>query len=171
MANKRIRFLKRQFFNNAWNASVQRNPTYSTIAMEGAQTGFKRSMNEFLIDMVDREYASAVSEELHYENIKALMDHGTRSGKGILCGEIYKSANAQKLLNVYLKFLWCAGLVPRPPHCPVDAVALKAAGIRDRKWTGLQDLEEYRQIVELLKTAAGTSSLAEWELDVYEKNS
>lgn len=170
MATKEIDFLKRQFFRISWSASTQRNPTYEKSASPEARALFLKEMGRFLMPKVNLEYSQEVSEDNHYSNIEGLMEYGAETGHGLLLGGRYKSANAQKLLNVYLKFLWCAGLITRPPHCPVDAIVLRAAGIRDQNWTEMQTLEEYRQIVGLLKLAAGTNSLADWELDVYEEN-
>jgi len=170
MPNQRVQFLKRQFFGSAWNASVQRNNTYNANAYDGVKTRFKRAMEDYLMSMVDREYGNPISEDRHYENIRALMEHGAQAGHGILVNRVYRAANAQKLLNLYLKYLWCAGLVPRPPHCPVDSIVLRKAKIQDKKWTEMETLEDYRTIVERLMTAAGKLSLAEWELEVYQEN-
>jgi len=170
MVCKEEDFLKRQFFKISWSASTQRNPTYKKATPQVARTAFMENIEHWVTENIDPEYSKNVSEERHYEKIKALMDYGTQAGRGILSGGIYKSANAQKLLNVYLKFLWCAGLIPRPPHCPVDAIVLRAAGLYKERWTELKTLEEYRKIIELLKVSAGTKPLAEWELDVYEEN-
>jgi len=170
MASRDIDFLKRQFFKISWSASTQRNPTYQKSANPAERTRFMNEMGRYLIPIVDREYARKVSENRHYENLRALMDFGAQAGHDILVDGFFKSANAQKLLNVYLKFFWCAGRIPCPPHCPVDAIVLRAAGIPDKKWTTLHTLDEYCLIVDRLKITAGDLSLAEWELAIYEEN-
>lgn len=36
-----------------------------------------------------------------------------------------KIGHAQKALNLYLKYMWCAGWVREPPHCPFDRIVLQ----------------------------------------------
>lgn len=72
---------------------------------------------------------------------------------------------AQKALNLYLKYLWCAGFAARPPHCPVDAIILEAAGIRDATpWTRLDSIEEYVRLIHRLRDGTKGQPIAEWEL-------
>lgn len=77
---------------------------------------------------------------------------------------------AQKSLNLYLKYLWCLSEVPMPPHCTVDGIVLRAAGVHG-SWTKCDSIEEYKRwIGELKKHAkkhAGTDKLAEWEILVW----
>lgn len=43
---------------------------------------------------------------------------------------------SQKILNLYLKYLWVAGVIPTPPHFPVDRIIQEKLRIRDlQPWT------------------------------------
>lgn len=99
---------------------------------------------------------SPASLAVHSDNICSLSDGRFRIGL------------AQKALNLYLKYLWCAGFAARPPHCPVDAIILESAGIRAATpWTRLDSIEEYARLIEALRAIASGRPLAEWELEVW----
>jgi hypothetical protein len=70
---------------------------------------------------------------------------------------------SQKLINVYLKYLWAANLIPEPPHCPIDGRIRDIAKI-EYDWTTSDSIDDYRRAIELLTKVAGYSSLAAWEL-------
>lgn len=42
----------------------------------------------------------------------------------------FRISHAQKSIAVALKHLWCLNQVEMPPQCPVDSIALKAAGLK-----------------------------------------
>ncbi len=80
---------------------------------------------------------------------------------------------AQKLLNLYLKYLWCMGHVAEPPHCPVDRIILAETTLRDRlNWTKITTREQYMSAINALRQVATAQgqSLAVWELLNYRSN-
>lgn len=67
-----------------------------------------------------------------------------------------KLAFAQKSLSVFLKYLWCYGIIETAPACPVDYYVLSKAkendsSISTKNWTALDDKEEYLKILRALK--------------------
>jgi hypothetical protein len=61
--------------------------------------------------------------------------------------------------------MWCAGAIARPPHCPIDAVVIKAAKLpAGISWTKLDSIAEYADVVSRLERFAAPQPLAEWEL-------
>ncbi len=80
----------------------------------------------------------------------------------------FRISHAQKSISVFLKHLWCLGLIPEPPHCPVDRLILKEAGLKylDTKWGYVNDMGTHRDQIKLLSNVASSCSLslAEWEL-------
>jgi hypothetical protein len=160
-------FLKKEFFNMAWNASVQRNLTYVKNASETERKKFKDSIHKFLkkLEPLDEK---PIAESQHIENIKKLIQYAEEIGGQILYNGEFKVANAQKLINVYYKYLWCAGLCGMPVHCPVDRTVLEIAGIHDKNWTDMRALQEYLEIIAKLKEIIGKGKpLAVWELKNY----
>jgi hypothetical protein len=88
-------------------------------------------------------------------------------------GPGFRIAHAQKSLSLLLKHLWCNGVLGEPPCCPVDRRVLQIANARNRAaWTKLDDLDDYRAALAVLRDACEASplapiSLAEWELKVF----
>lgn len=75
---------------------------------------------------------------------------------------------AQKALNLYLKYLWCLDRIPVPPHCPFDSTVLRELEL-EFSWTRSSKIEDYKSWVEHAKVAAGTKTLAEWELQLWNR--
>lgn len=80
----------------------------------------------------------------------------------------FRISHAQKSISVFLKHLWCLGLIPEPPHCPVDRLILKEVGLKypDTKWGYVNNIGTHRNHIKLLSNVAYccSLSLAEWEL-------
>lgn len=116
------------------------------------------------------EYRKSVSDERHCANIERLSDELSAKHKKALHGGRFRIGSAQKALNLYLKFMWCLGRIRQPPHCPFDAIVLaKIPGSETVKWTQLDDISKYREIVKNARKGAGKIKLAKWELEVYGK--
>ena len=83
-------------------------------------------------------------------------------------------SHAQKSIGVFLKHLWCMGLVVAPPPlCPVDAIILGVAGAvyPTTNWGYVNTMEEHRAKVAILVAAKNRTApqltLAEWELAAF----
>jgi hypothetical protein len=106
-----------------------------------------------------------VSEKQHCDNIRAISDKlSTQFGK-MLKDQRLRYGTSQKALNLYLKFLRRLGKAGVPPHCPVDGMVLKAAGISG-SWTSSDSEPEYQGWIWNLKRTANGKSLAQWEYDI-----
>jgi hypothetical protein len=82
-----------------------------------------------------------------------------------------KIGHAQKGLNLYLKYMWCAGWIPEPPHCPYDRIVLQfVPECKNMLWTKLDSMADYNRIVECSKIAACGKSLSIWELEIYNRS-
>ncbi|MDE8740904.1 hypothetical protein PZA20_03625 [Pectobacterium polaris] len=113
-------------------ASVQRAKLYNSDLKPKNRRSveFRAEILSFIKSELLPCYKSKCSETRHIENIKMLVDFGTDIGKGLLCKDGYKFGVAQKLLNLLLKYLWCLGHIPEPPHCPVDRLILEKVSFR-----------------------------------------
>jgi len=68
---------------------------------------------------------------------------------GILRDGNYRYGVAEKLLNLALKYYWCLGHIPTPPHCPVDRIVIEKTHLRGRvNWTEIKDEPQYRGVIE-----------------------
>jgi hypothetical protein len=164
----KLKFLRRELLSSSWSASVQHNPTYLKSAEQVTIGKFRDAMFSYLLSQIEPLYQGQITDEQHFINIEALMKYAEEKGRSVLMGGKYKAANAQKLLNLYLKYLWCAGLVETPPHCPVDSIILAKAKIHGKSWTKMLSVDDYREVISLLKKVVNVP-LAPWELQVYSR--
>ena len=158
-------------FVASWNASVQRASLYSQDASDGAKDELKNSILQLLKSVVVPSYQRPCPEDEHLKNIELLVAAASDKGRAILLDNGYKYGVAQKLVNLYLKYLWCMGHIQEPPHCPVDRVILAKTELRDKlNWTQIVTREQYMSAIDALKKAAShqKQSLATWELLNYE---
>jgi hypothetical protein len=113
-------------------------------------------------------YVHCVTDDAHCGNISNLAKTMTEEfrGTGILRDEQFRIGIAQKVLNLYLKYLWCLGDIPAPPHCPldrriIDKLCLKEKDRRDYDWTKIESIAKYKRLIEKCREAAGGTCLAE----------
>jgi hypothetical protein len=78
----------------------------------------------------------------------------------------FRISHSQKSLNLFLKYLWCLNYKVSPPQCPVDRRILLCAGEKPSSagWVHVDDITSYRNHISILQKAAGSSTLAEWEM-------
>jgi len=127
------------------------------------------------------EYAAKrVDEDRHLANIQRLSSTLSQYHADILLDGTFRIGTAQKALNLYLKYGWARGIVPEPPHCPIDSIVLakikkcaSSAGCRiceEIAWTKIHYVHEYMHYVEKAKVRATEQglSIARWELSLWE---
>lgn len=110
MADVKKQFILDQIWSMTVRASFQRAKVY-----EGHQDKEARKLElRRQIEEVAKQYVNTVHEEDHIMNIWSICcvdEIGLNINFGV----------AQKLLNLYLKYLWTFGYIkPIPPHFPVD---------------------------------------------------
>jgi hypothetical protein len=160
-------FLTREFFSMSLQAATQHIKIYAPEAKE-ADRKEVRSHLRALLEKLEIEYVTEVSEDAHVKNIERIVWSVSRRHSGLLADGRFPVASAQKALNLYLKYLWCVGRIMRPQHCPIDAFVLRAANLKSaRPWTKMATIEEYKATIEQLKARTDGLSLAEWELVKY----
>ena len=160
-------FLRDELFSLTLMATVQRAHVYVPNADDKARSNFQKGLRSSL-ERLQIAYCGPVSEEDHIRNITALSEKLSRDYGDVLSGRRFRIGTAQKALNLYLKYLWCIGKVPIPPHCPFDyRVIAKLPQCRGINWTALDDPAQYQALVTAAKAKAGNMPLAVWELRTY----
>lgn len=79
-------------------------------------------------------------------------------------------SHAQKSLSVFLKYLWCFGLIDMPPACPIDRKVLglvKNSPVGN--WTQLDKPNDYRIILYALNDLSKPKKIAQKELIEWNK--
>ena len=185
---------EQQCAEKAWvAANIQGTdwPVFSSRASEySEEREWVRARASLELTEFARQYkAGVVGEKDHTDNIQALRDILTCHFREFLHERKYRFGRAQKLLNVYLKYLWCLGNITTPPHCTFDMgiiglswdnlgdeLTLVPPEMADDKvtwnWTQSDDVNHYLLWVSGAKSAAkkgGHCSPAEWELVEWNK--
>ena len=159
-------FIIQTFLSNTQSSSFQRGCVYVEDIYEQDKQPFVIAFHDKLKSLKEK-YQETVSEKDHIKNIIQFQDELTEEFPTILRNERMRLGTAQKAVNLYLKFLWCLGDIKMPPHCPIDGKVLTEIGANVR-WTELDDVEEYRGIIDLIRIEAGNQSIAEWELEFWQ---
>jgi hypothetical protein len=147
--------------------AMGRSGTYSNIATEEHKKSFRNALR-MKLDEVSSNYKSNVTEEEHLANIKNLSDDLTARFCQWLHNGRFRLGIAQKALNLYLKYLWCAGFIQAPPHCPFDSIVIRYLhNCKDLKWTLIDNFENYKKLVNAARRKADGKSIAEWELEIW----
>jgi hypothetical protein len=169
MTTEQQAFIDAQIFSMTLMATVQRNRhLYRKTASDGEKQVFRVELRKELERIIE-QYVVNTPEPQHFANIEGLANHISAISPSALDGERFKIGAAQKALNLYLKYMWCMGRIRTPPHCPFDAIVLSAIGWDGKGWTQEVDIEKYKSWVSLAKEKANGSSLAEWELQEFNK--
>lgn len=171
-------FIFEMALKNAMASATRRNRLYKKgITNEE----YRKAYNE-VYDLWPSLLYDAANEYIEHEgminvdfivkqiiNIKNKMSH--------IENTIFKLSHAQKSLSVFLKYLWCYGVIVEPPICPIDAKVLGKVSVvnplfKDIIWTNLDDVITYRRILVSLMNLAKSKelTLAKWELIEFNKS-
>jgi hypothetical protein len=154
-------------------ASMQRSPTYCDTVAETRKKKFRASLRCELEKIASRFYRNheKVNDDRHEQNICELAKTITACHRDILHRGQFRIGSAQKCLNLYLKYLWCVGEIAEPPHCPFDNLVVDKLGseFAECRWTKLDDIQKYKDMVAAARTMAGKESLAKWELELWNR--
>ena len=184
--------MKATFLNNeiwilTFGGGFQRANVYKEKIPELVRKGFRKALREKIEALVQENYHSKVSEEEHVKNILSVVDFSKE--KNIEGYTIpINFGVAQKLLNLYLKYLWCSDkLETTPVHFPVDRLVqeilnkeAKEAEIPKRKlkaWTQFEDEKGYLEVIRFAEEVRENSAkfqdvpLAEMELEIFNRRS
>ena len=163
--SEREKFLLNQIFSLTLQATVQRSSIYQKNATPKGKGDFRRGLERALKRLAKGYEGTVVSDATHCKNIEGLTEELTTEHANVLVGGRFRIGSAQKALNLYLKYMWCSERISLPPHCPIDAQVLaELKGCEKIRWTRLDSITKYAEIIGRAKAVAGESSLAEWEL-------
>lgn len=159
---------------------------------EAKRVAFREEIKNKLNGLIDQYKKPTVSDEErnknHIKNIEVLQhnmsDLKTKKGDSFSSKEILANGGlsfgrAQKLLNLYLKYMWMAGEIEEPPHCPVDAFVIdelkKDKDARENlssmaSWTSSGFIKkDYLEVMRIINDEATKKdpSIARWELSAW----
>lgn len=156
--DEKRKFLYSVMFSNAIQAAFQRIKIYHQPLSEKERYTFRRRLQDQVNALVQTYAEQEVNQSTHVNNIELIA-----TANGLSFGV------AQKLFNLYLKFLWCLGEVHTPPHCPVDSKILNKVDMPNVRWSRM-NREQYDAVVRRIVAEAARdscSSLSYWELKTF----
>ena len=130
------------------------------------------------------DYFSEINEEKHLINIQNLSEYSKKFSHILKNGKLNFGVS-QKILNLFLKYIWCLKMIPTPPHFPVDRLIqeklnllAKENGLKSRKveaWTQFKDKTKYLEIIRFAESIRKHEKhfvdkpIAELELALYDR--
>ena len=130
----------------------------------------KEYFREELWNLIDRYSSRQVEDKEHIELIVTIKNEVNNKFSEQLSREGITFGRAQKLINLYLKYMWVCGYVKEPPHCPIDSQVIGKLG-QEFNGVGMISMKRknYDRIIEAIREMAGGQSIAEWELTFFNK--
>lgn len=175
----KVEVLKEKFIlNEIWqltiNGAFQRANVYSDGAkgekMNKEKEEFKKELREF-VESLSIQYKSEIKEiDQHYSNIYSIITFSEKH-ESILKDKKLNFGISQKLLNLYLKYLWCLGKIETPPHFPVDRqIQVLLDDKNPTAWTSWENKDDYNKVIDKANSKManeGYGSLGEVELELF----
>ena len=167
------KFIRDEIYKLSWSAAVGRSKIYKENIGESERLEIKNVVQSFIDNNFISYYQNAVNDKTHNQNIINLSKEVSKKFNTILYDNVFSIGTSQKVLNLYLKYLWCMDKIQTPPHYPIDGIIFnilaKKSLTKDQRnifsisWTKLNDIDEYFKIIQKARTIVG-SNLSSWEL-------
>ena len=167
-------FLKNEFWLFSVQGAFQRANCYKSSGVtEQEKSKFRDTLKVFVDVNVLPMYQKEVSEEQHIQNIYNLIEE-SKKHSAILKNGAINIGISQKLLNLYLKYNWCAGFITTPPHFPVDRTIQDKLRVKPViLWTRTTEIKDYMSVINCgknyLQNNSQYISLAEMELSLFNR--
>ena len=168
-------FIFDEFFTLSWSAGVSRSTIYKKNIRENQRLELKKFVKNIIINDYLFHYKNIVNDVKHVANIENISYNASKEFSNILHFNRFRIGTSQKILNLYLKYLWCFGEITKPPHCPIDGLVLeklKQISPKNYKkifsisWTKLDNINQYNKIIDDARYIVG-EDLSEWELNFW----
>jgi hypothetical protein len=143
-------------------------PVYAKGIKFHQRTKEKKVLRGVLEKLEKMYVAGGVTEDQHVEFIRQTAVEVSNVLGDKLHNGRFRIGVAQKLINLHLKYLWAAGYIEEPPHCPIDGIIRDKAKIT-YDWTTNDLLEDYKRAVEALRKVTNGRSLSVWELEEFRR--
>lgn len=148
--------------------TTQREIKYQTDNTSNLKLAIFDFLGNYMVEI--QKYG--ISEEVHIARIQKMAQQLTSQFKLVLHQGRFRIGVSQKIINLFLKYMWSLGEIPEPCHCPVDGI-VKSKILKDRPfldlvdWTRLDDIDEYKKYINGIRelTTVKNQSVAEWELE------
>lgn len=155
-------------FKAALSTRTGESPIYSKSCREHQRSPLKEKLRKELHDIESIYSKGRIEEADHCAYIADLANRISQSHGQCLHNGRFRFGIAQKLTNIHLKYLWVAGLIEEPPHCPIDGIIRDLANL-NYDWTTNDSKEDYEEAIASLRSHALPRSLSVWELQEFKR--
>jgi hypothetical protein len=135
-------------------------------------SNLKWQIFEFLDKYMIEIQSKGISEMAHISKIKEMANTLSEKFKPVLFQERFRIGVSQKIINLFLKYMWSLNEIPEPCHCPVDGIIKdkiqrKMLGIELVDWTQMDDMFDYMKYIDVIRqfSVFENRSIAQWELN------
>lgn len=172
---EKIEFIQNEIWLTTVSAAFQRANVYKPNIANKEKDFLKNKIRGLLDMSILQDYNNQVSDEQHIQNIYSIKEL-SECFSNILNNESLSFGVCQKILNLYLKFQWCLGLIKStPPHFPVDRRIQEYLNISNIvSWTTKMGEKEYMNIIGIARNKLkeyDKENIAELELTLFERRS
>src|SRR5690606_21787481 len=116
----RAKFLNDEIWILTFGGGFQRANIYKEKIPTLSRKKYREELRTHIEGLVKKHYQKGITENIHIENIQSIVDFSRKCNIDGYTVPLNFGV-AQKLLNLYLKYLWCSGqLQITPLHFPVD---------------------------------------------------
>ena len=166
-------YLEEEIWILPFAGGLGRSSTYWEDATSGERKTFREAVKKRIRGLVETKYGTAeVSSDEHTSEITDFVRWSSQEFSDVLAGGRLRVGVAQKIFNLYLKYLWCADQIPEPPHCPFDRIVVhRHLNVTDVNWTEMDEIEDYERLVRRAQEVAQeeSKSVAQWELHKFRR--
>ncbi len=164
-------FLNYEVWILTFGGGFQRAGVYMADVVDEIKSEFREAIRNKISNIVLNKYKeTSVTSAAHIKTLIDVKKWIDANYSHILTDGEIKFGVVQKLMNLYLKYQWCLGLVNMPPHCPFDRIIISEMKLhKPPAWTKMNSVETYKMLVNKASELAGKKAIAEWELDVFSR--
>lgn len=181
LSDKKNSFIRDVILSNTISAAFSQAIVYrvyeekpenkNQIQWDGQKKKFRENIGNYLVEIGEKYDPVNNDHSERIQGFKEKIENDATNNSILMNGQI-SFGRAQKLVNMYLKYLWCLGKFDTPPHCPIDRGILKEIGLEDPPWTSPKfTKKEYEKAIKLCEIKAAGQTLSEWELFIWRGNS
>jgi hypothetical protein len=172
IAYQKNRLIEKIIFRTAIRGSFPRNTVYCENISDADKERFKEYLIKKLRENLSYicQHADSYTDEDHYSLLITFATEISNDFSKSLNRQRFTLGTAQKMMNLFWKMKWVfSNDIPTPIHCPFDGIIIKKLGdsVNKIKWTQMDDIKMYKQLVGAARIKAQDRSIAEWELEVY----
>jgi|APGre2960657505_1045072.scaffolds.fasta_scaffold52381_2 hypothetical protein len=167
-------FLVNEFVTSSITAGLstrnKKSPIYNHDSSEVEKAEFRGFLRVFLLKIwEDHRLQKNINELQLLAYFEKMQNESATKFTDLLFGGKLRYGICQKIINVFLKFLWVSDEIETPPHAPYDGII--QAKLKDKNlspWTEINDPAQYTLFVNLANEIS-KGNIAKWELEEWNK--